>query len=305
VTFQKTYSRNEMRIALLTGGVDPHYALGLLRAFQKKPMHVEFIGSDVMAESKVVKADYIDFYNLSGNHDTDASLRQKVIRVLVYYARLVIYAAHTDAKVFHILWFRKFPYLERTLLNTYFKILGKKLVFTAHNIDDQARDGKSTLANKLSLRFLYYIADHVLVHTTKMKRELIEEFGAAEEKVTVLPYGINDVVPESTLTRSQAKQHLGFRPDEKILLFFGRIAPYKGVEDLISALAGLVGEDNQFRLIIAGPVKNKDCESYWQQLEKMIKESHLSDYIRKEVRFIPDKDIGVFFKASDVLVLPF
>jgi D-inositol-3-phosphate glycosyltransferase len=88
------------------------------------------------------------------------------------------------------------------------------------------------------------------------------------------------------------------------LLFFGRIAPYKGVEDLISALASLVGEDNQFRLIIAGPMK-EDHESYWRQLEKMIEELCLSDYVRKEVRFIPDEDVGIFFKASDVSVLPY
>ena len=71
------------------------------------------------------------------------------------------------------------------------------------------------------------------------------------------------------------------------------------------ALQELLREDDQFRLIIAGPVKNKDSEGYWRGLEQMIKELHLSDYVRKESKFIPDEDIGVFFKASDVLVLPY
>ena len=293
-----------MKVALLTAGKDQHYAIGLLGALRGKPVHIECIGSDVMATSGVVRTGHVDFYNLVGNQDADTSISQKVLRVLKYYVHLIIYAARTDAKLFHILWFRKFPYVERTLLNVYFKILGKKLVFTAHNIDDQARNGKSSFANKLSLRLLYYIVDHILVHTPKMKLQLIKEFGIVEKKITVVPHGINDVIPEANLTRLEAKQHLGFDPNEKILLFFGNIAPYKGLEDLIRAMAALSGED-RIRLVIAGPVKDKDCESYWRELENLIDELRLSDYIQKEVRFIPDENVGVFFKASDVAVLPY
>ena len=297
---------DDMKVALLTAGQDQHYALGLLGALQVKPVHIEFIGNDVMATSKVVKTGRVDFYNLIGNQDSHTSIRQKALRVLQYYARLILYAAHTDVKLFHILWFRKFPYIERTFLNVYFKILGKKLVFTAHNVDDQARNGqKRSLVNKISLIFLYYIVDHILVHTPKMQLQLIEEFGIAKEKITVVPHGINDVIPEAGVTRLEARQQLGFGLNDKILLFFGNIAPYKGLEDLIRALAEITDEDDRFRLVIAGPVKDKDCEGYWQELEKMIQDLRLSAYVRKEVRFIPDADVGVFFKASDVSVLPY
>lgn len=294
----------EMKVGLLTAGKDQHYALGLLGALQRKPVLIECIGNDLMTTSEVVRTGYVDYYNLVGNQDSDTSISQKVLRVLQYYPRLIIYAARSEAKLFHILWFRKFPYVERTLLNVYFKTLGKKLIFTAHNVDDQARNGQSSLANKLSLRFLYNIVDHILVHTPKMKLELIKEFGIAEEKITVVPHGINDVIPEAKVTRLEAKQQLGFGLNEKILLFFGNIAPYKGLEDLIRALAALIEED-QFRLVIAGPVKDKGCEGYWRELEKMIKDLRLSDYVHKEVRLIPDEDVGVFFKASDVSVLPY
>ena len=294
-----------MRVAILTAGKDQSYALGLLNALQRKPIHIEFIGNGEMRGLDVVGAQHVDFYNLVGNQDVDTSLREKVLRVLKYYVRLITYAARTDAKLFHILWFRKFPYMERTLLNTYFKMLGKKLVFTAHNVDGQARDGKSTVVNKLSLRFLYHIVDHILVHTPKMKLQVIEEFGIAEKKITVVPHGINDVIPESKATRFEAKQQLGFGLNDKILLFFGNIAPYKGLEDLIRALATLIDKDDRFRLIIAGPVRDKGCAGYWWELETMIEELRLSDYVRQEIRFIPDEDVGIFFKASDVSVLPY
>src|SRR5262249_50689979 len=160
MSVRRAYCTDEMKVALLTAGKDQHYALGLLGALQRKPVHIEFIGNNVMATSEVVMARHVDFYNLVGNQGSDRSIREKALGVLLYYARLIIYAAHTDAKLFHILWFRKFPYIERTLLNIYLKILRKKLIFTAHNVDDQEQKGNNNLLNKISLKFHYNIVDH-------------------------------------------------------------------------------------------------------------------------------------------------
>ena len=134
------------------------------------------------------------------------------------------------------MWFRKFPWIERTLLNGYFKALGKKLLFTAHNVDDVARDGrKNTVVNRLSLKFMYRTVDHIFVHTPEMKLELVREFGVAEQNVTVIPFGINNVIPVSPMSRLAARRALGLADDARILLFFGNIVPYKGIEDLIKA----------------------------------------------------------------------
>lgn len=294
-----------MKIALLTAGKDPHYALGLLGAPQAKPVRVEFIGDDEMADAEVVKKGHVEFYNLVGGQKADASLVEKALRVLRYYARLMVYAARTEAPLLHILWFRKFPVVERTLFSAYFKMLGKRLVFTAHNVDDQARDGKSTLVNRLSLRFLYRVVDHIFVHTQQMQQQLSVDFGVASAKITVVPHGINDVTPTATCSRREARQRLGFTADDKILLCFGNIAPYKGLEVSIGALAELISDDQHFRLVIAGPVKNRDCEDYWRQLVGMIDDLNLGDYVRKAVRRIPEDEVGVFFKAADVSVLPY
>ena len=213
------------RVALLTAGKDQPYALGLLNALQGKPVHVEFIGNDAIAGSDIVRASCVDFYNLVGNQDARASRREKVLRVLTYYIRLIIYAARTEAKLLHILWFRKFPSFEKRILpNTYFKMLRKKSSSRLITLMIKPGMGKSALINKLSLRFLYHIVDHILRYTPKMKRQLIEAWGIAEDKITVVPHGINDVTPVSQATRLDAKQQLGFGRNEKILLFFGNMA---------------------------------------------------------------------------------
>ena len=68
-----------------------------------------------------------------------------------------------------------------------------------------------------------------------MKRELVEEFGEQEARVTVIPFGINNAVPQTHLTSGDARRQLGICEGERTILFFGRIAPYKGLEYLVSA----------------------------------------------------------------------
>jgi glycosyltransferase involved in cell wall biosynthesis len=157
----------------------------------------------------------------------------------------------------------------------------------------------------LSLTFLYRAVDHILVHTEQMKEELIKKFGVREHKVTVVPFGVNDAIPVARVSRAAARQQLGLAAHAKVLLFFGNIAPYKGVEDLLRALAGLVCEDPSFTLLLAGPVKDRTCETYWAELESLIATLGLQKHVRQDIRYIPDADVGLLFKASDVSVLPY
>jgi glycosyltransferase involved in cell wall biosynthesis len=294
------------RVALLTGGKDRHYVIGLLEALQAKKVHVECIAGDELATFDVVQSNKVDFHNFTRSQAVNRMLGTKIIEVLAYYVRLLAYAARTDARIFHVLWFRKFPRLERIFLTTYIKALGKKVVFTAHNVDAEARDGKSTLLNRLSLRFLYHAVDHILVHTERMKQELITRFDVIGNNVTVVPFGINDVIPQSKLTRAQAKDQLGFGPKDKVLLFFGTIVAYKGVEDLLGAVAKLVGRGDQIKLLIAGPVWPESRE-YWSHLEQRIATLGLSHCVKTDVRpsYLSDEDVALFFRAADVSILPY
>ena len=68
-----------------------------------------------------------------------------------------------------------------------------------------------------------------------MKDQLVETFGVREEKITIIPFGTYDMVPQSTLTSAEAKQRLGLQDPNRTILFFGRITPYKGVDLLVDA----------------------------------------------------------------------
>ena len=293
-----------MKVALLTGGKDPHYALALVRELRTRGVDVAFVGSDDLVPARDGGPGALEFHNLIGSQG--GHVVAKMWRVLRYYGRVVRFAVQTDARIFHVLWFRKFPVVERVLLNGFFKLLGKTLIFTAHNVDDRARDGKATaLANRLSLGFLYRSVAHVFVHTERMKSEIVERFRIRTDKITVVPFGINDVIPRSSASRADAKRRRGFEADERVILFFGNIAPYKGVEDLVRAFAELAREDPRCTLVVAGHPKDPSCESYWQATEALIDELGLAPRVRRELGYIPDDEVGDIFRSADVSVLPY
>ena len=136
-----------------------------------------------------------------------------------------------------------------------------------------------------------------------MKSQLLQEFNISDAKITIIPHGILDTVPITDLTRSEARVKLNLEKQEKVLLFFGNIAPYKGLEYLLYALERLRVTDMSYRLIIAGRIKK--CQSYWEDIERIIEERKLSNCVIKQIRFIEDDEVEVFFKASDLLILPY
>ncbi|HEV2329075.1 MAG TPA: glycosyltransferase family 4 protein [Verrucomicrobiae bacterium] len=290
------------RVAVLTAGRDKPYALGLASALMAQGETFDFLGSDIVDSPDLHEKREVNFLNLR-NQQAEAGLFQKIFRILVYYVRLMIYALRVKPRIFHILWNNKFELFDRTVLMVYYKLLGKKIVFTAHNVNAGIRDGNDSFLNRLSLKFQYRLSDHIFVHTEMMKSELVSGFAVPSDKVRVIPFGINNTVPNTDLTREAAKRQLGIRDGEPTLLFFGHITPYKGLEYLIEAFTKLAKKSGDYRLIIAGGVK--ECEDYWSGIQKMISSSGLSDRIIQRIEFIPDDQTEIYFKAADVLILPY
>jgi D-inositol-3-phosphate glycosyltransferase len=228
---RRSVVRSSVRnIALLTGGGDKPYALGMADALTSAGVEVDFIGSDDLSVPEVLNNPRVNFYNLRGDQRSEVSFAAKIIRVAIYYRRLIRYAATAKPRIFHILWNNKIEFFDRTLLMLYYRLLGKKVIFTAHNVNAGKRDSNDSWINRLSLKVQYSLSDHIFVHSEGMKTELISEFDIAADKVSAIPFGINNTVPNTSLSTVVAKQQLGLSSSDKTMLFFGNIAPYKGIE---------------------------------------------------------------------------
>jgi glycosyltransferase involved in cell wall biosynthesis len=293
-----------LQVGLLTGGGDRHYAFGLAMALASKNVCVDFVGGDEVDSPELHATPNMNFLNLRRSGRPHASLGRKILRISAYYLRLVGYAATAHPKIFHILWNNKFEFLDRTLLMLYYKLTGKKIALTAHNVNAGTRDSNDSPLNRFTLRVQYRLANHIFVHTHKMKSELLEQFGVHASAVSVIPYGNNNAVPNTGMTPDQAKGRLGIAANERTILFFGNIAPYKGLEYLIAAFQSLAASGGDYRLIVAGPPK-AGCEKYIEDIRQAIAVASDRERIILKMEFIPDEETELYFKAADILILPY
>jgi len=292
-------------VSLLTGGSDKPYVFGLATELSSKGVLLDLIASDELDSSEFRGIPRMRFLKFRGDQNPHVSLWNKTARILSYYSKLIRYAATAKPKIFHILWNNKFLHFDRTLLTYYYKLLGKKVVLTVHNVNTERRDSKDSAFNRFTLRVQYRLADHLFVHTEKMKQELIDEFGAQARRISVIPLGINNFAPQTNLTSAEAKRRLGIRMDEKAILFFGRITPYKGLEMLVEAFQKGLPSADTYRLMIAGRPEEATEAGYWVPIREALRADVQKGRVLLRAEHIPDGETELYFKAADVLVLPY
>lgn len=300
---QASASGRSLHGALLTGGQDPHYVYGLATALVSENITLEVIGSDTEDCRAMHDAPKLRFLQLYGRHLAGNTV-QRIARVLLVYAQLIRYGCTAKPRLFHILWNYRLPVFDRTVLMLLFKLRGRKVVLTAHNVNAGRRDGRDSLLNRMSLRMQYRLADHTFVHTERMKAELVEQFQVRAGAVTVIPYGMNNAVRNSERTPAEARRLLGLSNKDKVILYFGAIKPYKGLEYLVKAFEQVGAQRTDYKLLIAGENK-KGSEAYLEAIEREIDASASRTQVVRRIGFIPDDEVELYFKAADVAVLSY
>lgn len=292
-----------MLISILNAGGQIDYLYGLVSGLsQIESIELEVIDAD-RSVGLIDKFPYTHLLNLRGDNLSPQSLWIKSWRIGRYYLRLLRYAVVTKSKLFHIQWENSLELFDRTLLNLFYKLLGKKLVYTAHNVYKEARDGRDNIIRWFSLKCLYHFVDRIIVHTPKMKEELCSLFRISPDKVVIIPFGINNFMPRSGMQCGEARAKLGIGMNAKVVLFFGLVDEYKGVETLVDAVARLLKKDSSVFLVIAG--KPKRQSSYVPALKNLIFQNLPASSILLHMEYIPIHDVEMFFSAADCLVLPY
>jgi glycosyltransferase involved in cell wall biosynthesis len=242
-------------------------------------------------------------FDFIGDPLPTALLWKKLLRFPRYYLSLLVYTIFSDAKIFHIQWLSKFPLFERTVMLFFYKIFGKKIVFTAHNLDPHGRGRGSGRFGKWSLRFLYSHVDHIIVHAECLKRDLIRGYMVSESRISVIPIGINNFVKATDLSGNDARKRLGLSRNRKLLLSIGSLQEYKGIDVLINSFHMLCKEDDSYYAILAGSASG--APDYVEAMKKTIKKLELQDHIMLRTEFIPADDFETLLIAADCMVLPY
>lgn len=219
------------------------------------------------------------------------------------FLRSALFRWHCDAIHFH--WLH--PYIVRsTRLGSVFRglqlilellilrLAGKRLVWTVHNLHNH--QGQHRDVERWTYRWVSRIVHQIICHSQYAADCASVAYGASRVKMAVTPHPRWDQYPNTTSSKA-GRDQLGLDWDAPVFLLIGRVAPYKGVEDLISAFRQL--SDRSARLIIAGG-------SISDEYEDVIRDLSRPDHrIQLHLRFIEDHEMQVFMNAADVVVFPF
>ena len=166
-----------------------------------------------------------------------------------------------------------------------------KILAICHNIIPHEKKFGDVSLTRLFLRTV----DYFIVLSKKVQNDLINLKPNA--KNIFLPHPVYSVFGE-TVDKKTAKEYLNIN-EEKIILFFGFIRYYKGLDILFEAIS-LLKEKINLKLIVAGEFYSNE-EKYKSIIERLRIEDHLLLF----TDFIPTPEVKYYFSACDVVILPY
>ena len=144
--------------------------------------------------------------------------------------------------------------------------------------------------------------DAFITMSEKVLKDLL--LFAPNKPAAFVPHPLYDNFGEA-VSKLEAREKLGISSNENILLFFGFIRKYKGLDILLDALKILKSTNNFIAgkgiiLLIAGEFY-EDRKAYDEQIEKL----DIKDYLILRTDFIPDSEVKYYLCAADVVVQPY
>jgi glycosyltransferase involved in cell wall biosynthesis len=221
------------------------------------------------------------FYRRTTSRERSVGAR-RALRVAEHVPDMLRHRSGTGADVVHYQW------LTLEALDAFLLSRAAPTVFTSHNV---LRRGEGRL-RETAARLVAGRADALVAHTSDGARQLSERFGADPARVHVIPHGAFDY-----LTRQSHETPLPAElADVKcpVILWFGVLRPYKGVDVLLEAFQGLEGAE---LWIVGRP---------WMPFEPLRRAAAAAGgKVRFVDRFVTDPEIPAFFRRADLVVLPY
>jgi glycosyltransferase involved in cell wall biosynthesis len=174
------------------------------------------------------------------------------------------------------------------------KVLRIPIVATFHGWTGS--DSKVRVFDRID-RAALRMMDHIIT-VSEANKGLLKHLGIKDSAITVVPNAVDPEQFASSLHNDQAsvlRKALGFGEAERICICVGRLSPEKGQEVALKALAGVIREIPECRLVFLGDGPDKE------KLRLLSQKLGIPDF----VRFVGfQKHVDDYMKLSEVLILP-
>jgi D-inositol-3-phosphate glycosyltransferase len=149
-------------------------------------------------------------------------------------------------------------------------------------------------------------ADRVVVATLAELTQLRFLYKADSSKMVVIPPGV-DVSRFYPIPADEARTYIGLKPDDRMILFVGRIEPLKGVDTLLEAMSCLqLKEKKRVHLAIIGGEPDADPEMMTAEMARLMNLCEVLG-LDQSVVFLGKRDqdkLPYYYSAAEVVVMP-
>lgn len=146
-----------------------------------------------------------------------------------------------------------------------------KEILQTQDVDTLDSVGKEVLESYRKEKETYEQVDKVICLSRFTEELLWSAYWIAPDKTTVIYNGLKDESGDYPLEmKPQLKERFGFQPEEKIVLFVGRLDPIKGIQTLIRSFLSVLGKRKDCHLVLVGDGDFsrylKVCDGYWNKI---------------------------------------
>ncbi|MGB7588524.1 MAG: glycosyltransferase family 4 protein [Solirubrobacterales bacterium] len=221
------------------------------------------------------------FYRRSAARGLDAPGR-RVFKLAEHVPDMLRFRREAAADVIHYQWLTV-PALDVRLLPEV-----RPRVMTAHYILPSHPSRRQVA----TARRVFGCMDAVIAHSEAGARQLQQEAGVDPERIHVIPHGAFDYLTKLSEEKPLPAELEG--AEGPVVLFFGLLRPYKGIDTLLEAFRQVEGAE---LWIVGNP--RMDI----RPLRALAEEA--PGRVRFVTRFVEDAELPAIFRRADVVVLPY
>ncbi|MCH6574386.1 MAG: glycosyltransferase, partial [Bacteroidetes bacterium] len=192
-------------------------------------------------------------------------------------------------------WHPFFGFCHGAISSLIKKEYSNKILFITENVVSHEANRIDKILTKIGLRNA-----SMFLALSKNVEEELERFAKGSKifrsELPIYDCYKSDDIPEISKFKSQ----LGINNDDQVILFFGYVRKYKGLDILLKAFPKILQKFPNTFLLVVGEFYDKP-ESYF----KLIEELNISERVKVINQFVPNEEVANYYLSSDVIVLPY
>jgi beta-1,4-mannosyltransferase len=178
------------------------------------------------------------------------------------------------------------------------RLRGGRVVWTAHNLKSHLQE-HPTIERYFWRVFTRLLNAFISLTETGLEQTRQRYPSLRNKPGFVIPHGnIRDAYPGVEISREEARLRLGIPHSAKVMGFFGSVAGYKGVPELVETFSHL--PDTRAVLCIAGK-----CYLTSQERKRMEDIAARDRRVVLQLKHIPESEVTTYIRAADVIAIPF